>query len=92
MVVFLFNTEIYVFYCYVYVFLLYVYISSSCQLALFGYPDRNVVMRRVPVFPLDKLVRSLSRRVISFPLIHPENIRNMLLPILGSLDVINEVN
>jgi hypothetical protein len=27
------------FYCYVYVFLLYVYVSSSCQLALFGYPD-----------------------------------------------------
>jgi hypothetical protein len=27
------------FYCYVYVFLLYVYVSSSCQLALFGFPD-----------------------------------------------------
>jgi len=27
------------FYCYVYVFLLYVYVSSSCQLALFSYPD-----------------------------------------------------
>jgi hypothetical protein len=27
------------YYCYVYVFLLYVYVSSSCQLALFGYPD-----------------------------------------------------
>jgi hypothetical protein len=27
--------------CYVYVFLLYVYVSSSCQLALFGYPDRG---------------------------------------------------
>jgi len=26
------------FYCYVYVFLLYVYVSSSCQLALLGYP------------------------------------------------------
>jgi len=30
---------LYVFYCYVYVFLLYVYVSSSCQLAFFGYPD-----------------------------------------------------
>jgi len=30
------------FYCYVYVFLLYVYVSSSCQLALFGYPDWGV--------------------------------------------------
>jgi hypothetical protein len=39
MVVFLFNTAIYVFYCYVDVFLMYVYVSSSCQLALFGYPD-----------------------------------------------------
>ena len=29
------------FYFYVYVFLLYVYASSSCQLALFGYPDWN---------------------------------------------------
>jgi hypothetical protein len=28
-----------VFYCYVYLFLLYVYVSSSCQLALFGYSD-----------------------------------------------------
>ena len=26
-------------YCYVYVFLLCVYVSSSCQMALFGYPD-----------------------------------------------------
>jgi len=26
------------FYCCVYVFLLYVYVSSSCQLAIFGYP------------------------------------------------------
>jgi hypothetical protein len=26
-------------YCYVYVFLVYVYVSSSCQLALFGYPE-----------------------------------------------------
>jgi len=38
-VVFLFNTVIYVFYGYVYVFLLYDDVSSSCQLALFGYPD-----------------------------------------------------
>jgi len=29
------------FYFYVYVFLLYFYVSSSCQLALFGYPDRG---------------------------------------------------
>jgi hypothetical protein len=28
------------FYYNVYVFLLYVYVSSSCQLAPFGYPDR----------------------------------------------------
>ena len=34
MAVFLFNTVIYVF-----SLLLYVYISSSCQLALFSYPD-----------------------------------------------------
>ena len=27
------------FYCYIYVFLLYIYVSSSCQVALFGYPD-----------------------------------------------------
>jgi len=27
------------FHCYVYVFLLYVYVSSTCQLALFRYPD-----------------------------------------------------
>ena len=27
------------FYCYAYIFLLYVYVSSSCQLALLGYPD-----------------------------------------------------
>ena len=27
------------FYCYFYVFLLYVYLPSSCQLALFSYPD-----------------------------------------------------
>ena len=39
MVVLLFNTVIYVFYFYVYVFLLYEYVNSSCQLALFGYPD-----------------------------------------------------
>jgi len=40
MVVFLFNTVIYVILLfYIYVFLLYDYVSSSCQLALFGYPD-----------------------------------------------------
>ena len=38
-VVLLFNTVIYVSYFYVYVFLLYDYVNSSCQLALFGYPD-----------------------------------------------------
>ena len=27
------------FYCYVYVFLLYAYVPSSCQVAIFGYPD-----------------------------------------------------
>jgi hypothetical protein len=37
MVVFLFNNVIYEFFCYVYVFFLYDYVSSSCQLALFGY-------------------------------------------------------
>jgi hypothetical protein len=41
------------FYCYVYVFLLCVYISWSCQLALFGYPDRffhafSSVVRQMP--------------------------------------------
>jgi len=39
MVVFLFNTAIYVLFIFMYVFLLYVYVPSSCQLALFGYPD-----------------------------------------------------
>jgi len=38
MVVFLFNTVIYF---HVFEFLLYVYVSSSSQLALFGYPDRG---------------------------------------------------
>jgi len=38
MVVFLYNIVIYVFYCYVFVFLLCAYVSSSCQLAFFGYP------------------------------------------------------
>ena len=33
------NIKFMYFYCYVYVLLLYVYVSSSCQLALFGYPD-----------------------------------------------------
>jgi len=38
--VFLFNNVIYVFFNFMsYIFLLYVYVSSSCQLALFGYPD-----------------------------------------------------
>jgi len=35
--VFLFNTVVYVFL--LLCLLLYVYVSSSCQLALFGYPD-----------------------------------------------------
>jgi len=49
MVVFLFNTVVYVFlllcrlmyvYVLIYVYVLfYVYLSSSCQLALFSYPD-----------------------------------------------------
>jgi hypothetical protein len=30
------------FYCYVYILLLYDYVSSSCQLALFGYRDWGV--------------------------------------------------
>jgi hypothetical protein len=42
------------FYCYAYIFLLYVYVSSSCQLALFGYPDWGfsvlfpTVIRQIP--------------------------------------------
>jgi hypothetical protein len=31
------------FYCYVHVFLVYVCVSSSCQLALFGYPDSGFI-------------------------------------------------
>ena len=44
MVVLLFNAVIYVVYCYIYVFLFYVYISSFCQVAHFGYPDRFYVL------------------------------------------------
>jgi hypothetical protein len=49
MVVFLFNTEIYVFLLlclivrlctyFMFMYSLYIYVSSSCQLALFAYPD-----------------------------------------------------
>jgi len=61
------------FYFYVFVFLLYVYVSSSCQLALFGYPDRffhafSSVVSQMPGYNLQRrgTAHTLSTIFVSF--------------------------
>jgi len=64
MVVFVFNTVIMYLHCYVYVFLLHVYVSSSCQLALFRYPDSGFSV----LFPqLLGICQSKTRKDVAWP-------------------------